>query len=343
MEAFCERHLMEQSLEDWSSLPAPSQAFLQNLGLPSLHPFCNASSNALLHPAAPDMGPAVVPVDNNAAELLTTSWYYYVEPASSAFSIWLYFFSAYIAPVGFILCCWFEQEKVPVLDQIPLLPVVTLITAWILMTDDSHVLEFGRLYGMTLLIATLIVLRPRRRHSILLLAVVVSCIFLSPWQAEDPQTCQIEPGIYFNSDNPLINNLVSLWNETGLPDYAKVATPWQWTGDARSGIPYYMNAIDQHIINFHRVWLATEDDEYVALDIAFPKEGHDWDKPLYLVFHGLNGGSNEGYVKDFAHSRLAEGSTVVVMIARGLADTPIQGFTVRIVICYEGCSITFFL
>jgi len=80
---------------------------------------------------------------------------------------------------------------------------------------------------------------------------------------------------------------------------------------------------------FHRVWLPSVDQEYIGLDVAFPTVGgHDEEKPIYLVLHGLNGGSKEGYVIDFCHERNEEGSTCVVMIARGLADTPIQGWTV---------------
>ena len=44
-----------------------------------------------------------------------------------------------------------------------------------------------------------------------------------------------------------------------------------------------------------------------------------------MVLHGLNGGSHEEYVRDLAIRRTAEGSTVVVMVARGLMDLPIRG------------------
>jgi predicted alpha/beta-fold hydrolase len=109
-------------------------------------------------------------------------------------------------------------------------------------------------------------------------------------------------------------------------------------------MPYMMNSVEE-TPEFHRVWLATEDDEYVALDIAFPKTGHDPSQPLYLVFHGLNGGSAEGYVVDLTASRMRQGSTVVVLITRGLMDTPIHGWTVRRLFCYvlHDCSCSFLL
>ena len=78
---------------------------------------------------------------------------------------------------------------------------------------------------------------------------------------------------------------------------------------------------------------------YIALDIAFPYDAfnygakkmklvHDSTKPVYLVLHGLNGGSHEEYVKELVKRRRAEGSTVVVMIARGMMDTSMTGWNV---------------
>jgi predicted alpha/beta-fold hydrolase len=78
---------------------------------------------------------------------------------------------------------------------------------------------------------------------------------------------------------------------------------------------------------FTRVHLPTiEDEEVLALDISFPTTGHNPSLPLYLVMHGLNGGSDEEYVREFVNRRTAEDSTVVVMVARGLMDLPIRGY-----------------
>jgi len=65
--------------------------------------------------------------------------------------------------------------------------------------------------------------------------------------------------------------------------------------------------------------------EAVALDIVFPKEGYQSDKPTFLILHGLNGGSTEPYVLDLARRATKEGHTVAVMINRGLMKTPLQG------------------
>lgn len=150
----------------------------------------------------------------------------------------------------------------------------------------------------------------------------MSHVFISPWYCEDSQQFAPDPGLYYNPN--IVGDLVESWKKT-LIDYSSASTPWLFTGDARTGIPYAMNYVDR-IPTFHRVWLPTVDDEYVGLDISFPDDGHDWNKPIYLVLSGLNGQS--GYVLDFTRSRNRQGSTVVVLVARGLDGTPIQGFTV---------------
>jgi predicted alpha/beta-fold hydrolase len=69
-----------------------------------------------------------------------------------------------------------------------------------------------------------------------------------------------------------------------------------------------------------------EEEEAVALDIVFPKDGYQSDKPTFLVSHGLNGGSTEPYILDLARRATKEGCTVAVMINRGLMKTPIKGY-----------------
>jgi predicted alpha/beta-fold hydrolase len=66
----------------------------------------------------------------------------------------------------------------------------------------------------------------------------------------------------------------------------------------------------------------------VALDIAFPVSGHNTSNPVYLVLHGLSGGSQEKYVRDFVVRRAAENATVAVMVARGLMDLPVRGMNI---------------
>ena len=147
-------------------------------------------------------------------------------------------------------------------------------------------------------------------------------------------------GLHFSKNNEFISKIVEKWPVAsrvyeGRADIAEEEsliepTPWTITGDSRTGIPFLLNPTVQ-MPSYHRLWVPSREDpiEAVALDIAFPFEGeaaiHRTDKTFYLVLHGLNGGSNEEYVKEFVNRQVAQGCTVAVMIARGLMGTPIIG------------------
>lgn len=81
---------------------------------------------------------------------------------------------------------------------------------------------------------------------------------------------------------------------------------------------------------YDRVWVQNKiDHEAVALDIKFPSNGvHSTEKPIFFILHGLNGGSHEEYVQEFVGRRTVEGHTCIVMVARGLMDTPVVGWNV---------------
>jgi hypothetical protein len=332
MEEFCNQHLQDEARDDWSFLATTSRHFLGQLGLPALHPFCNESSQSRVFPSAPEMGPPTKPHDNNIVEAIVTLWYYYVPPTFAFFLVWFFLFAGYIAPLGTLtLLCLrnLKRTNLPLLDHYPVVALVTLLSSWIVMTDDQYLIEFGRVYGMMLLVLSLNALQITRKWVPLLSLLFLICYSMSPWEWEDPDNIptMANAGLYYNERNPLIYSMVSKW-EWSLPEYSKVASPIWMTGDARTGMQYFFGYVAVPP-RFHRVWLPTFDEEFVALDISFPpKVGHDWQKPLYLVLHGLNGGSKEGYVIDFCHERNKEGSTCVVLIARGLGDTPIQGWTV---------------
>ena len=148
----------------------------------------------------------------------------------------------------------------------------------------------------------------------------------------------ISEGLYHSKHNPLISSVVSNWPENSRTyTVANGATPYLVNGDQRTGIPFLVNKVEEQ--EYVRVWTVNRfDGEYLALDIAFPysddngddvdqrKFVHNLSKPVYLVLHGLNGGSHEEYVKDLVQRRRAEGSTVVVFIARGMMDTAMVGW-----------------
>ncbi len=180
----------------------------------------------------------------------------------------------------------------------------------------------------------------------------------------------IEEGLYYDNSKATASQMARQFQTTSTTNwkYAPLATKWMPTGDARTGLPFLLH---QGIPSptFLRVWLPVPSDapspmdqennnqtttphdddddwEYVALDIAFPVDttsGFDPSQPVYLILHGLNGGSQEEFVKDFTnrrtgrvypndhsheHNMIPEHATVVVMVARGLMDVPIRGWNV---------------
>lgn len=49
------------------------------------------------------------------------------------------------------------------------------------------------------------------------------------------------------------------------------------------------------------------------------------DRTVFLLVHGINGHSNEGYILDFVRRQVAEGNIVAVVVTRGLMDSPVLG------------------
>jgi hypothetical protein len=161
-----------------------------------------------------------------------------------------------------------------------------------------------------------------------------------------------QAGLHYSEHNDFVSKIVQRWplatrlygdrnelngkNGQALPnEKLEDPTPWTITGDSRTGIPFIMNP-SVPLPLYHRVWVPSQEEEeegvYVeanALDIAFPsinnRAEHFAHKPFFVILHGLNGGSDEEYVKQLVHQQVAKGSTVAVMIARGLMGTPIIG------------------
>jgi predicted alpha/beta-fold hydrolase len=157
-------------------------------------------------------------------------------------------------------------------------------------------------------------------------------------------------GLYYSKSNNFIQSIISHWplQSRTYTTTNGSATPYLVNGDQRTGIPFIVNKVTPQ--EYVRVYVQNMyDDEYLALDIAFPYKFsntnnhtintttsddttnatvvqlfiHDITKPVYLLLHGLNGGSHEQYVMDMVNRRRHEGSTVIVFIARGMMDTTI--------------------
>eukprot|EP00808_Paulinella_micropora_P013533 g73443.t1 len=158
----------------------------------------------------------------------------------------------------------------------------------------------------------------------------------------------VRPGVYINEADP--RNAMLLKSALVLqPDTYKDATPWLLTGDFRTLWPFL--AFSHAKLQYHRRYLQVPEnpgpcdqdwpdqsasasksaargrgaDIRIAVDWALPPDGYQPHKPAILVLHGLNGGSQEEYVRDLVHTALAQGKAVCVMIARGLMDTFVDG------------------
>jgi predicted alpha/beta-fold hydrolase len=187
--------------------------------------------------------------------------------------------------------------------------------------------------------------RRRRRRRLLVgagLAALLATSFSDlpdqqqPYYYDETEPVQIQPGLYYNHNNSLIHRAITMHWPLHKRTYTRAnATAWMHTGDARTGIPYYLNAVPN--LDWKSVFLTVRNDtditnstttrNEVVLELAFsfPAQGHDRTKPLYLVLHGMNGGTTDGYIRDLAWRRNHAGSTVAVMVARGFMGSPLAG------------------
>lgn len=230
--------------------------------------------------------------------------------------------------------------------------LLTVSSSLILMTDTLYVLQNGSLYGCLLFVASLVFsFRLCRTHnlkatSFILVALVLLSAHLVTKNENgsneiihfgDPvDNVHLTEGLYYDSGNTLVSSIAKRWPETfRVYDKEHGATTWMPTGDSRTGLPFIIHKYRPHEYPiWTRVFLEVRDEkdpvsEYIALDISFPKKtGHDPTKPIYFVLHGLHGGSMEEYIRDLTIRRNNENSTVVIMIARGMMDTPIRGWNI---------------
>eukprot|EP00123_Amoebidium_parasiticum_P020611 comp5352_c0_seq1/m.1331 comp5352_c0_seq1/g.1331 ORF comp5352_c0_seq1/g.1331 comp5352_c0_seq1/m.1331 type:complete len:489 (-) comp5352_c0_seq1:92-1558(-) len=131
---------------------------------------------------------------------------------------------------------------------------------------------------------------------------------------------EVQPGFYYRQTER--NKHIILNCEILQEPYEP--TWWLFTGDLLTLYPFAAFNASLPDINYVRRWFETDDGEYVALDWVFPEGGFNKEKPVLVILHGLNGGSREGYCMDLVERAVQQGYTVVVMIARGLMQTPIR-------------------
>ena len=244
--------------------------------------------------------------------------------------------------------------------------VMTVLSSVVLSTDTCHVYESGPTYGISMLLLSSLLSwfvcrrRSLRMTSYLVYGLLVLTVYLSydsrshTFSFGGSLPHNVQEGLYHDDSNSLVNSIVQHWPiEKRTYDYNTGATPWMPTGDARTMLPFLMSFLPE-LENLQKVWLPTVDGEHIRLEVSFPatpidkntnkddandnindnstKNGvmleHDPSKPVFLLLHGLTGGSQEEYVRDFTLRANANGSTVVIMIARGLMDTPVKGWNI---------------
>lgn len=315
-------------------------------------------------PGIPPMGPLDHRLEDESLwEKVITLWLMVAPPLLAMAELWLRLVAGIVGPVGCVLLLhtllqttgtrrgfWYleEEKNHQQRNRLGIICTLTVASSLVLMTDTYYVLNNGGpLIGVFMFLGSLILaVQVCYQYQLNTAAVTIWFLVLLAihlvWDVPSSEEgggrlkfghpeeqVTISEGLYYDSSNPFIQSIVDHWPETYRTySIANGATPWMPSGDSRTGLPFLINHWPAP--NWHRVFLPAideeeDDDEYVALDIAFPSEGFQKSKPLYLVLHGLNGGSNEEYIRDFTYRRLQEGSTVVVMIARGLMDLPIRG------------------
>uniref|UniRef100_A0A7S2LSQ2 AB hydrolase-1 domain-containing protein n=1 Tax=Leptocylindrus danicus TaxID=163516 RepID=A0A7S2LSQ2_9STRA len=204
--------------------------------------------------------------------------------------------------------------------------VLGLLSSALLMVDLSYVYEFTRVPLVMLFCVMLSTIVHYSRSRKFLLTIVLPIVALATiLVAGDLDLPNISDGFYFDASNNRSKAIVEEWPVENRI-YSR-GTPWILNGDMRTVIPWLLNSVD--VLPHIRRWVPSDvpgDNEAVALDLFFPANGVYYsEKPIYIILHGLNGGSDEPFVQDFVSRQIAEGSTVAVMITRGFRNTPVVG------------------
>lgn len=351
------------SIEAWcasqESIPTPmlesaaTQTFLERLNCPTIHPFCSQFNDTTYPiPGIPPQGP-LLHADHweTVGDVLMSTMAMTLPPLLAMAELWLRLFACVVAPWGIVQLLttlmvqsepsnepknapWFLRQHLPAL--------LTLASTLVLATDVFYVLEFGPGLGRSLLTTAMVLVWFQQSKNtnttgnlhtkfpyynrVWVVLTLLGWMYLSSSSSVTSTSKPLPEGLFYDTSSPTAQAVVDHWPEPYRTfDHG---TPWFPTGDSRTGLPFLIYSIPQPPV-WNRVWLSVEDNtEVVALDIAFPSTGYDPDQPVYLVLHGLNGGSQEAFVQDFCLRRLKEQATVVVMVARGLMDLPVRGWNI---------------
>ena len=346
------------SKSNWSELHTTAQKFLEDLNLSTSHPRCHDeasfSSDEFIVPSLNEL-PTDFFYEQEMSLLsrLFTVWCKITPALLAMGELWLRLCSFVLAPSIALYLITRELSELSGPKTVlsikqernqTLLIAVGLASSLVLLTDSLYVHSYdGRQYGASFFFLTMS-LAIRRwgkfrfykqaviRIMLVIMALTSYLFTYSERQGtgvyDDPglDLPTVKPGFYYSKNNELMSKVAEIWPaHTRTYDVKSGATSYLPTGDSLTGIPFLINKSEKQ--TYHRVWVQNNvDNEAVALDIKFPTDGvHNTRKPIFLILHGLNGGSNEEFVQDFIERRATEGHTCIVMIARGFMDTPVVG------------------
>lgn len=307
---------------------------LQDGDVSTLHPFCFKNAPPFQVDGIPPMGPLEHRfLDQTYPQTAYTIWRMIAPPLMAMGELWLRLFASLLGPLGILYLVKLQLQPPSSSSvnfrHVSLAATLSVASSLVLMTDTLYVLEYGPVYGASLFVlSVLLALKTALQYNLVNVGVAVAILVLLAshllWDySTDSLTfgdvadhVTIPEGLYFDASNDYISSITEHWPEK-FRTYTQQtgATRWMPSGDSRTGLPFLLNKVSHP--HWNRLFLSVDDGEVLALDMAFPTTGHDPKEPLYIVLHGLNGGSDEEYVRDFTERRLQEGSTVVVMIARG--------------------------
>jgi hypothetical protein len=336
LEAYCKA----QAPLNLDTVAPSTRLFLESLNehvVSTLHPFCFKNAPPFQLDDVPPMGPLEHRfADQTYPQAAYTVWRMVAPPLLAVGELWLRLFAGLLGPLGilYLVKLQLQPPSSPVdLRHVSLAATLTVASSLVLMTDTLYVLEYGPVYGATLFVLSIVLaLKTALQYNLVKVGVSLAVMVLVAsnllWDySTDSLTfgdvadhVTIPEGLYFDASNDHISSIVNHWPEKYRTyTHQTGATRWMPSGDSRTGLPFLLNQVATP--HWNRLFLSLDDGEVVALDMAFPTTGHDPKEPLYMVLHGLNGGSHEEYVRDFTERRLQEGSTVVVMIARGYVQS----------------------
>ena len=249
----------QATLDDWSILPSTTQAFLQELALPALHPFCTAfvdDWDAYYLEDVPRQGPLHGSLHESFLETIVTIMTMALPSLAAMGELWLRLFASALAPLGIVTLLHQlllhspsnnkDNNRVSFLihRNHSFICILTVAASVVLLTDTLYVLNFGPHFGSSCLtVGTLLSLLMCRRHkltyktSFLILGLVALAVFLTydpaasvpgglPLKFGDPvDHVDIAEGLYYNSYNSRLKEIVAAWSPDDY-SYSTQATPW---------------------------------------------------------------------------------------------------------------------